>query len=127
MSSTKVQLMANARELLRTYLSIKNELSSAEVKDSATKKTYPIAPFVKMVNFHIPTNAKMTQMSNGKGLHKKYWRPHHFLGTAQYYTDQAGFPNGKLLCHEEWCDHRQDSCTVYVSVFGDVIRFDDPN
>ena len=87
--STKVQIMASARELLKTYLSIKNELSSAEVKDSATKKTYSIAPFVKMCNFHIPTNAEIAHMSNGKGLHKKFWKAHHLLGTAQYYIDQA--------------------------------------
>jgi hypothetical protein len=107
-------------------LSIKNKLSSAEVRDSATKKTYSIAPFIKMCNFHIQTNAEMTQMSNGKGIHKKYWKAYHFLGTAQYSIDQAGFPSGKLPCHEEWCDYRQDACTVYVSVFGEVIQFHDP-
>ncbi len=65
-------------------------------------------------------------MSNGKGIHKKYWKAYHFLGTAQYSIDQAGFPSGKLPCHEEWCDYRQDACTVYVSVFGEVIQFHDP-
>ena len=118
MSSTKMQAMANARELLKTFLSIRNDLHSQEVKDQATKKTFPIGPFLKMCEFHIPTNA---EMSNGKGLNKRNWKINHFFGTATYYTESAGFPNGKLPCHEEWCEFRQESCTVHVSVFGDII------
>ena len=119
-----MQAMANARELLKTYLSIKNELNSAEVRDPANKKTYPIAPFLKMGNYHIPTNV---DMSNGNGLNRRDWKVNHVFGTAKCYTDTAGFPNGKLSCHEEWCEFRQDSCTVHVSVFGDIIQFDDPS
>ena len=84
MASTKMQAMANARELLKTYLSIKNELNSAEVRDPANKKTYPIAPFLKMGNYHIPTNV---EMSNGKGLNRRNWKVNHVFGTAKYYTD----------------------------------------
>ena len=67
MSSRKMQAIATAREFLKTYLSIKNELNAVEVRDPATEKTYHIAPFIKMCNFHIPTN---DEISNGKGLHK---------------------------------------------------------
>ncbi len=93
------------------------------MRDPATKKAFPIAPFLKMCNYHTPTNV---EMSNGKGLDKKNWKINHFFGTSKYYTDSAGFPIGKLPCHEEWCDYRQDSCTVHVSVFGNIIQFDDP-
>ena len=118
--------MANAKELLKIYSLITNELNSVDLKHPSTKKTYSIKPFLKLCSFHIPTAAEMSQMGNGKGLNKKYWKAHHFLATAQYYVDQAGFPSGKLPCHEEWCDYRQDACTVYVSVFGEVIKFHDP-
>ena len=114
--------MADARGSPRTYLSIKNELNSAEARDPLTKRTYSIGPFFKMCNHHIPTNVEM----DGIGLHRKRWRVAHFFGAAKYYTDNAGFPNGKLPCHEEWCHLRQDACTVYVSVFGDNIRIVDP-
>ncbi len=71
-----MQAMANARELLKTYLSTKNDLNSAEVKDPASKKTYPIAPFLKMCNYQIPTNV---EMSNGKGPNKRNWKINHFF------------------------------------------------
>ncbi len=68
-----------------------------------------------MCNYHIPTSAEMS----GKGLNKRNWKVNHFFGTAKYYTETAGFPNGKLPCHEEWCEFRQESCIVHVSVFRD--------
>jgi hypothetical protein len=123
MSTAKIQVIANARELLWTYLSIKNDLNSAEVRDPQTKKTYSILPCLKMCNHHIPTKAEM----NGKGLLKKLWKVYHFFGTAEYYSENAGFQKGKLPCHEEWCEDNQDAYTVYVSVFGDIIRINDPN
>ena len=76
-----------------------------------------------MCNYHIPTNV---EMSHGKGLHKRYWKINHFFVTVKYHSDIAGFPNGKLLFHEEWCEYQQDTFTVHVSVFGDIIQFDDP-
>ena len=50
MSSTKVQLMANAKELLKIYSLITNELNSVDLKHPSTKKTHTIKPFLKMVS-----------------------------------------------------------------------------
>ncbi len=74
-----------------------------------------------MCNFYIPTNAEM----NGRGLNKRRWKINHFFGTAQYFIDFAGFPEGKHPNFEEWCPQRNDKFIVPVSVFGDIIRFDD--
>ncbi len=40
MSTTKIPVIANARELLRAHLSIENDLNSAEARDPQTKKSY---------------------------------------------------------------------------------------
>ena len=64
MSSAKIQVIADARDLHRTSVSIKNELFSAEVRDPITKKTYLIKPFLKMAMMYIPTKLEM----RGKGL-----------------------------------------------------------
>jgi hypothetical protein len=120
----KISAIANAKELLKTHISIKNELNSMEVRDPETKKTYSIRPFIQMCNFYVPTNAEM----NGRGLNKRRWKINHFFGTAQYFIDFAGFPEGKHPNFEEWCSQRNDKFVVPVSlsVFGDIIRFDDP-
>ena len=122
MLSTKISAIANAKELLKTQISIKNELNSLEVRDPSTKKAYPIRPFIQMCNFYIPTSVEMA----GRGLNKRRWKINHFFGTAQYFIESAGFPEGKHPNHEEWCALRNDRFIVPVSVYGDIIRFDDP-
>ena len=120
-STTKIHGMANTRELLRTFYAIRNDLISYEARDPITKQTYPIPSFLKMCLLHVPTKAEM----NGKGMRKKNWKIPHFLPTADYFIEHAGFPPGKLPSHEEWCEYRNDSFTVYVNVFGEVLRVDD--
>ena len=122
-SNSKITGIANARELLKTFQAIKNDLSTMEVRDSATKKTYPIQPFLKMCYCYIPKKDEM----KGKGLRKSHWKIVHFLTTADYFIDEAGFPSGKLPNHKEWCQHRGDAFTVYVNVFGEVLYVDDPD
>ena len=120
-STTKIHGMANTRELLRTFYAIRNDLISYEARDPITKQTYPIPSFLKMCLLHVPTKAEM----NGKGMRKKNWKIPHFLPTADYFIEHAGFPPGKLPSHEEWCEYRHDSFPVYVNVFGEVLRVDD--
>jgi hypothetical protein len=51
------------------------------------------------------------------------------FGTANYFVERAGLSKGKLPCHQHLCNYCQNEleCTVFVSVFGDIIRYDDPN
>jgi hypothetical protein len=99
MSSAKIQVIANARDLHRTSVSIKNELLSAEVRDPITKKTYPIKPFLKMAMMHILTKIEM----RGRGLGPN-WKLNHYLVDAEYFVEHAGYPQGKLPCHVEYCN-----------------------
>jgi hypothetical protein len=62
---------------------------------------------------------------DGRGLDKRQWKNNHFFGTAQYFIDFAGFPEGKHPNYEEWCSLRNNKFIVPVSVYGDIIRFDD--
>ena len=91
-STTKIHGMANTRELLRTFYAIRNDLISYEARDPITKQTYPIPSFLKMCLLHVPTKAEM----NGKGMRKKNWKIPHFLPTADYFIEHAGF-------HRESC------------------------
>jgi hypothetical protein len=84
MSTAGIQVIANAQELLRTYLSIKNELDSAEVRDGPTKKTYSIGPFLKMCDYHIPTKSPRRKCMNEDFEGNSGNFP--FLGTADNYV-----------------------------------------
>jgi hypothetical protein len=122
MSSSKIPAIANAKELLKTQTAVKNELNSMEVRDPVTKQCYPLRTFVQMVNYYIPTGAEL----NGGGIDRRHWKINHLFGTAKFFIEIAGFPEGKHQNHEEWCPLRNNKFQVPVSVHGDIIRFDDP-
>jgi hypothetical protein len=122
LSSTKISAIANAKELLKTETVVKNELNSMEVRDPVTKQCFPLSTFVRMVNFYIPTGAEL----NGGGIDRRHWKINHLFATAQFYIETAGFPEGKYPNHEEWCHLRNNKYQVSVSVYGEIIRFNDP-
>jgi hypothetical protein len=122
MSSSKLSAIANAKELLKTLTAVKNEINSMEVKDPVTKINYPLRTFLQMVNFYIPTGAEL----NGGGIDRRHWKMNHLFANAQFLIDIAGYPEGKLPNHEEWCRLRNNKFQVSVSAYGEIIRFDDP-
>ncbi len=93
-----------------------------EFKDPVTKQSFALRTFVHMCNHYIQTAADL----NGGGIDKRYWKINHLFGTAQFFIEVTGFPEGKYQNHEEWCHQRNDKFQVLVDVYGNIIRFTDP-
>jgi hypothetical protein len=54
--------LSNVRQLLKNYTEIKTNLSTVELRDSATKALHKIADFLKMAGMYVP---RSKEISNG--------------------------------------------------------------